>query len=347
MLRPYSLAQVRFELADEIGAEGKNSRVFVAYDPQLDARIVIKKVSKERMASVDEYFVESSLLYAGAHTNVLPILYACQDDEHVYLAMPYLRRGSLKAMLAAQSLSLREVITLSVQFLSGLHHIHSKRLIHFDIKPDNILISDRGEAVLSDFGLAKQMELSGRAGQDRIYSKMSPPEAFDNEEFTTRFDIYQAGLTLYRMCVGDGEFYRQFNTFVVNGALDRDLFRHAVRNEQFPNRGAFREHIPVGLRNTIRRSIKSDPAERFASALELANELAGLDGPLLDWRYKEAADAREWTKITEERCYRLRVTVDGACTATKRIGDGQEKRVNDFCGQIASRDIRRFLGEHE
>ncbi|AXY40863.1 serine/threonine-protein kinase [Halomonas sp. JS92-SW72] len=347
MLKPLSTAEVNFHLGEEIGAEGKNSQVYRARDVQLDAELAIKKVEKARLDDVDEFFQEASLLYLSSHTNVVPIHYACQDEDHIYLAMPFFENGSLKGRMAAGHLTVREVITYSTQFLSGLHNIHSKGLIHFDIKPDNILLSARGEAMLSDFGLAKQTAFGGRAGQDRIYGKMTPPEAFNAYEFTRHFDIYQAGLTIYRLAVGDSAFYEQFENFVENGVLNRDRFRHAVVNGQFPSCAQFPEHIPNRLITTIRTCLSRNPQERFHSASEIVNSFADIEGGFLDWRLSGQAGDREWTKKTGDRRLRLRVNADGTSEATRQIGDGQAKRVREYCQQALSRaDIKRFLREY-
>jgi eukaryotic-like serine/threonine-protein kinase len=183
--------------------------------------------------------------------------------------MPYYVNGSLKTLMAKQWLTVREIIVLGTQFLSGLHHIHSKRLIHFDIKPDNILISDRGEALISDFGLAKQMKFNGLADQDRMYGKMAPPEAFSTDEFSNKFDIFQVGLTLYRMSAGDQSFYQQYNEYIENGQLNRDRFRYAIRNGKFPDRKLLPEHIPSVLQTTINNCLKCDPTKRYSSILEV------------------------------------------------------------------------------
>ncbi|MES3675893.1 serine/threonine-protein kinase [Halomonas elongata] len=347
MLKPLSTAEVNFHLGHEIGAEGRNSQVFRARDVQLDAELAIKKIEKARLGDVDEFFQEASLLYLSSHTNVVPIHYACQDDEHIYLAMPFFENGSLKGRMATGHLTVREIISYSTQFLSGLHNIHSKGLIHFDIKPDNILLSARGEAMLSDFGLAKQTVFGGRAGQDRIYGKMTPPEAFNTDEFTRHFDIYQVGLTIYRLAVGNSVFYEQFENFVENGALNRHRFRHAVVNGQFPSCSQFPEHIPHRLITTIRTCLATPPQERFNSASEIVNSFADIEGELLDWRLSDQGGDREWTKTTGDRTLRLKVDAGGASEATRQIGGGQVRRVRDFCQQAISRaDIKRFLREY-
>lgn len=347
MLKPLSTAEVNFQLGDEIGADGKNSQVFRAHDVQLNATLAIKKIEKARLGDVGEFFQEASLLYLSSHTNVVPIHYACQDEDHIYLAMPFFENGSLKGLMAAGHLTVREIIIYSTQFLSGLHNIHSKGLIHFDIKPDNILLSARGEAMLSDFGLAKQTTFNGRAGQDRIYGKMTPPEAFSTDEFTRHFDIYQVGLTLYRMVVGDPAFYAQFENFVDNGVIDRHGFRHAVVNGQFPSLVEFPEHIPTRLITTIRTCLSGDPKNRFNSANEIVNSFADIEGALLDWRLSVQQGEREWIKIDGDRTLRLSVKADGTSVATRQIGDGQIRKVKDYCQHAISRaDIKRFLRDY-
>lgn len=347
MLKPYDRADLHFQLKNEIGAEGRNSKVFEAHDPQLDARLVIKKVPKSSMDAA-EYFRESSLLYGSAHSNVVPIHYACQDGQHIYLAMPFYSAGSLKALMARKALTIREIVIFSTQFLSGLHHIHSKRLVHFDVKPDNVLISDRKEALLSDFGLARPRDLNGVAGQDRIYGKMVPPEAFRTEAFDHRFDIYQVGLTLYRMCVGDVDFYSQYNAYVVNGSLDRTKFKHAVMNSQFPDlsTGKFAEHIPEKLITVIRRCLQTSPDDRYRSVIDVVNDLSPIEGELLDWQYVVDINQRSWSKSKEGTELTLKVDQTGQAEAHKCANGGSPRRIAAYCGLLNRQKIKQFLREN-
>lgn len=96
MLNTTRTAELSFHIDQEIGQEGKNSRVYTATDLQLKAEVVVKKMMKADFADIDEYFIESSLLHLSSHPNVVPIYYACQDEEHVFLAMPHFKNGSLK-----------------------------------------------------------------------------------------------------------------------------------------------------------------------------------------------------------------------------------------------------------
>ncbi|WP_129640710.1 serine/threonine-protein kinase [Peristeroidobacter agariperforans] len=344
MLKPYKRAEVSFELRKNIGHEGKNSEVHLAYDPNLDAEIVIKRVLKSEL-DVPAYFSESQLLYKSGHPNVVPILYASEDADCIYLAMPYFRRGSLNAALSKRFLTVREVIRYATHFLAGLHNVHSKGLVHFDVKPDNILLTDRDEAVLSDFGLAKQLNLNGVAEQDRSYFKMQPPEFFNDQEFDARFDIYQVGVTLYRLINGNSMFYDQFGTYGDQANFDFQQFRFDVINERFPDRAHHLEHVPARLRNVIKKCLKSDRSERYKSSTDVVSDLASIGGADLDWRYEPGMDGcRQWTKVQADREIRLRVDGTMQSHAEKRCGDGPFRRIKAFCmDSISDQEIRQFL----
>jgi serine/threonine protein kinase len=346
VLAPYNKAEVSFRLDKEIGQEGANSKTYVAHDEHLDAEIVIKKVPLGGVGSIDQYFEESRILYMSAHPNVVQVYYACKDPSHIYIAMPYYQRGSLNTLMNSRFLTVREIVTLGCQIAAGLHNIHSKRLVHFDIKPDNVLLSDRGEALVSDFGLSRRTSTSGKAEQDRLYFKMCPPEAYKSVEHDARFDIYQFGLTLYRMCVGNAEFYQQFNAFAPSSNFDVNSFKVAVRNGQFPDRSQLPEHIPARLRTVISECLHDDPAQRTQAAVEVANGLAQVDEKL-DWKYSISPTGhREWVRFQDEMQYRITVAPDGSSYAQKGKTGGKLSRITNYCSSsITSASLKKFLKE--
>lgn len=347
MLKPLNRAEVTFDIIREIGADGQNSRTYVSRDHQLDAEIVIKQIEKAKLRSPDNFFDESKALYASAHPNVVQIHYACQDADSIYLAMPYYRKGSIKSLITGRHMTVREIVTAGCQVLSALHNIHSKGLIHFDVKPDNILLSDRGEALLSDFGLAKQMNYSGVALQDRHYVKMMPPEATRGDRFDIRFDIFQFGLTLYRMANGNAAFAKQFAKYNIGAKFDRQAFRNDIRNGTFPDRKAFSPHIPRKLRRIVRKCIETDPKSRYATAIEVANALAEIDGPHLDWRLIESPDKKRWEKNENGTKYEFVVFNDGMSECYKTVSEGRPRRVKEGCvSSITVKQIEAFLGSY-
>jgi len=345
MLRPHRRAELGFEYINEIGQHGQNSRTYIAQDHQLGAEIVIKELAKAHLDAA-RYFGEAQSLYASSHPNVVQVHYACEDNDHVYVAMPFYKKGSIKDLLAARFLTVREIVTLSCQVLAGLQHVHSKRLVHFDVKPDNVLLSDRGEALLSDFGLARPLGPGGVAEQDVFYLKIQPPEGFGGVAFPRTYDIYQIGLLLYRMCNGNEEFYRQFDVFRPGGVFDRNAYRVAVVNGQFPNRQTFLPHIPERLRRVIRKCLETDPSNRYSSALEVANGLADIQGATLDWQYSRKADGDRWEKRSNDVLYEFERADNRSTTCYKTRDGGARRRVGDGCQQaMTDRQVRTFLGD--
>lgn len=257
--------------------------------------------------------------------------------------MPLYSRGSVKGLMAAGHLTTREVVRLGCQVLSGLHNIHSKGLIHFDIKPDNILLSARGEALLSDFGLAKQMQL-GLARPNGLYVRMAPPEATGNQPFDLRFDIYQIGLTLYRMLVGNEAFDQQFARFRnPAGDIDMPALGAEIVAGTFPDRGAFDEHVPAKLRKVIVKCLSPNPDDRFSSALAVANALAAVDDSL-DWRLLKGAVNKTWIKNEGGTEKRFVVNQDGSTAFTTTTNGGQARRKKDLCRpRMTRRDIEGVL----
>lgn len=329
MLKPYRKAELAFETIREIGSDGRNSKTFLVNDMQIGAEIVVKQIAKDSLGSTEDYFAEAKALYASAHQNVVQLHYACEDDDHVFIAMPFYAAGSIKGVLAHRHLTVREIVCLGCQTLSGLHNIHSKGLIHFDIKPDNILLSPRREALLSDFGLAKQTKL-GLAEPDGLYIRMAPPEAVSGPPYKLTFDIYQIGLTLYRMCVGPAEFERQFSRFIGLTGVNQVALGQALQRGEFPDRRGLPAHIPSRLETVIMKCLKVDPDERYQSALAVANALAGVDS-CLDWEFVDHPVNRIWRKVVDGKEHRFTVNQDGATDFVTIQPGGNRRRKTDAC----------------
>lgn len=333
----YSRAEVEFEYKKEIGQDGKNSRAYLAHDKYLDAELVIKEMAQSSFENRDAFFAESRLLYKAAHAHVVQIQYACACETNIYLALPFYKNGSLKDFSKNNKLTMREIVRFSIQTCSGLHNIHSKGLIHFDIKPDNILLSDRLEALVSDFGLAKAMGLNYMATPAQMYTKHMAPEYFTETEFTSQYDIYQLGLTIYRLIVGETEFNIQIAAFA-----SFDEFKGAILTEAFPRRLSL-EHIPSRLKSIVEHCLKVDRNERYDSALEVANDLAQIDDKTLDWMYEIDDGTRRWRKVTPTHEYLLEIDRNGTSVAQKKTTAGNWSRIRESCGGLTTAAIKRFL----
>jgi len=313
----------------QIGAgQGMNSEVFLCHDPQLDGEIVIKEVPVSHFSMPDEFFSEAQRLYANKHPRVVPLHYACRDADKIRIAMPFFANGSLQDKINQGPLSIRQVIWWAQQFLSGLHYIHSNGFIHFDIKPSNILIHDDASVMISDFGQARPTNHLGVGEIPPMYPGHLTPEFFQFSMATKQSDIYQVGLTLYRMCNGDDLFKSQMP------ATGQEL-RDQILNGTFPNRNKFLPHVPNRLRRVIRKALKVNPAERQQTAMELMNELGQVNS-LLDWEYSKHGENCYWQRKGENHEYHIQMIKNASNQwfiegFTIRLDNKQKRAKTDWC----------------
>ncbi|MFZ4452103.1 serine/threonine-protein kinase [Salibacterium aidingense] len=287
---------LNIEMYNKIGdEEGKNSEVWVARDTQLEQGLILKKITKKSLdqQDVNDYFTEAKLLNTSKHPHIMPIYYSAEDGENVYITMPYCSKGSLNSILEKRFLTSREIIRYTLDLLSGLLFIHIKGLLHLDIKPTNVMIDDTNKALLTDFGLSKYLNENGFAEQRRQYVAHRSPEAYITTDKTIQDDIYQAGLTLYRMCNGNAEFKNQLEYLKNNSANDGEIIKK-IQKGQFPDRKAYLPHIPKRLQKVINKMLHTDIDKRYQDVLDIINDLSKID-ETLDWWYEEKECLYKWT----------------------------------------------------
>lgn len=333
----FTQTNLDFKLIKKIG-NGGEGEVYKANDRQLNSIVAIKKVPIKEFKKESQYFEEAKKINLTKHNNIVPIKYGCKDAEFIYIAMPLYENGTLKKLMDTRFLSSREIIKYSLQFLAGLNHIHVKKLLHFDIKPENILITKSNQAVISDFGLA---EYTGRYGFSKINGTteiLAPPEFFVQKEHNVKYDIYQAGITLYRMCVGDKIFLNQVNdAHLKKGVTHRDNFIDALSKGKFPSRSSHFEHIPVALKKIINNAINPEPDNRYNSVLEMMNDLAGIDKAddwILDTDFKTY---QRWLKPN----YEVICTYNGTDWNVKATKNGRRKTA--FCDSKLNNNDKKTL----
>jgi serine/threonine protein kinase len=293
---------VDFEKMVPLNSEGKNSTVYTFYDKQLGENFIVKKIEKQLIfddlhdLNEDNLFYESCILYKVKHPNIMEIQYASQDDNCVYMVMPLCKKGSLNSIINNRYLTVREIVKYSLEFLSGLHYVHANKLIHFDIKPTNILINDNGKAILTDFGLSKYININGLASPNKAYCAHIPPEYFDYNLLSSKSDIYQAGITMYRMCNGNEIFDEQYLKYYSD-------IENSIKQGKFPDRKYYLPHIPLKLKQIINKCMSIDPDERYETVLDIINDLAKVEKNL-DWVYEIIDDDHQiWKKLNESKTH--------------------------------------------
>ncbi len=274
-------SQFNLDIIKKINSEGVNSALYLVKDTQLDSNFILKQIDKNNFNEVSRYFEESKKIYNLKHPNIVNINMASYDDEYIYITMPYYRKGSLYNLIKNENLSIRKIIKYSLDFLSAVEYIHNKEIVHCDIKPNNILISDKDRAVITDFGSALYLDSLGNARLKNVYYKHIAPEQCTSSCINKKLDIYQIGTTLYRMCNGNEEYNNQLKRY-----KDLNSIKIACANGRFPVRKKYLPHIPKSMIDIIEKCIRVNPNERYENVVDIMNDLAQIHENL-DWNYNK------------------------------------------------------------
>jgi eukaryotic-like serine/threonine-protein kinase len=346
----FTINSVRAHLVLEkwknIGGEGRNSKVWTALDKQLDEVVVLKEITKKSLdqQKVLDYFLESKMLNEANHPHVMPVRYAAEDDDNIYITMPFYNNGSINKKIEHKMLSVREIVKYSLDFLNGLMFIHIKGLLHLDIKPTNIVINDFDRAVITDFGLSRYLDENGFASQPLLYRYHRSPESLETEERTVLDDIYQAGLTMYRMAYGNQTFHSQFEFLMHQHAGDLSKVFPYIKKGDFPNRSHSLPHISNRLRKIIIKAMHHNPDRRYQTVLDLINDLAKVE-ELLDWEFSVNTDNSEfcWSIVKEKSIIEINLeqqNADWLVSGRKAIKrSGKSQNISMANGNFSTLDL--------
>lgn len=328
---------LKLEIIGDIGGEeGKNSEVKRARDHQLGADFAVKIIPKVKLikdfGSDDEnlFFQEAKMIYRNQHPNIVKIQHATSCDHNVYFTMPFYKNGSLNSLIDKKFLTVREIIKFSLEFLSGVHYIHTNNLYHFDVKPTNILINDNGKAMLTDFGLSRYTDNYGVAKYSKFYLSHFPAECIGTDVATKHADIYQAGLTMYRMCNGNIDFHNQYEHWKKQNKL-----ADAISKEKFPER-SYLPHIPIKLRKAINKALKSNPDDRYQTIIDMMNDISKIEENLDTRFYQENDSTWTWEKNNESSTHfdkvSIKVNTNGIITEGFKIrfSDGKATNISNL-----------------
>lgn len=304
---------IQFKKGKEIGQNGFNSQVFEAYELNLKRTIAIKKILKKDLKT--NYYEEAVLLNESQHPNVVAVHYAGEgkalnkdglECDYVYLAMPLYKNGSLQEVIKKET-TLIELFKYVFGILNGMLHIHTKGVLHLDLKPDNILLSDKFDALITDFGVATQFDIdtSFTKTKKNLFLFLNAPETIAKKEVAIQSDIYQIGILLYLL-------FNKIDLKVIQQKFDLSIdetrietvksIKTAIQNDTlYPK--VFAEHIPDKVKKIILKCMKTNPNDRYKSVEEIRNEFASIkecDERLL-WVYVISNNEKIWTRTIDSK----------------------------------------------
>ena len=347
----------RYELRDLAGSGGM-ADVYLAFDRVLDRHVAIK-LPKARYAS-DEEFVERFRREAKSaaslsHPHIVPIFdWGEAEDGTHYITMEYLPGGTLKDRIISKGvLPARTAAAVALQVGEALRAAHEHGVIHRDIKPHNILITDSGHVKVADFGIARAAETTTISDHGDILGTphyISPEQAM-GEPVSSASDLYSLGVVLYEMLTGRVP-------FEVESLSDLPA-AHAGGAPPHPRE--LNPKIPEGTDAVVMRLLCRDPNDRYASANQLINDLkrvwdglfpvissadeettAALGTPALSTLAAQAPGAtgpyrRKWFPIVAAFALLALLSAVGTTTGWNVLRDSGAARISEILGGAPGR----------
>jgi tRNA A-37 threonylcarbamoyl transferase component Bud32 len=259
----------RYALSELLGAGGM-AEVFLAHDRMLDRDLALK-VLKEHYAK-DKRFVrrfrkEARSAAALNHPNVVQVYdQGRSEDGRLYIAMEHVPGGNLKDLITRRGpLDPAEAARLASQVAEALGAAHERAIVHRDVKPQNVLIDEAGEAKVADFGIALAASSSTTSGTNRVFgtaSYMAPEQAM-GERVGPASDLYSLGVVLYEMLTGVVPFEAESPLATAMKHVTEQPLPPRKRNPSVPEE---MDALVMGL-------LAKNPENRYGSAAELVEDL--------------------------------------------------------------------------
>ena len=266
MLQEGFILGERYEILERIGSGGM-AYVYKAKDTKLNRYVAIKVLRKENYD--DELFVRKFDAEAEAtamltHPNIVSIYDSAFTDGFHYIVMELAEGMTLKRYIRRYGrLSARETVDISIQIARGLEAAHERKIVHRDIKPQNILVSDSGMVKITDFGIAKAATGDTISSANMGSVHYLSPEQAKGGYVDNRSDIYSLGITMYEMATGRVPF---------DGENSVAIALMHIKNDMVPPREYFPD-IPESLQRIILKCTSKMLINRYQNASQLIEDL--------------------------------------------------------------------------
>jgi serine/threonine-protein kinase len=258
----------RYRLDEKIGAGGMSS-VYRAFDPTLERWVAIKLMHRDISHDPDQlerFRREARAVARLNHPHVVTVIDAGEDEGAPYIVFEYVEGETLKDRIRRLGrLPVSEAVAYAIEIGRALEAAHASRLVHRDVKPQNVLIDRDGRAKVTDFGIARSLESQGLTATGRVLGTtdyVSPEQALGHE-VTGQSDIYSLGIVLYEMLTGEVPFKADTQVAVA--------MQHV--RDPLPDVQRRRPEISAALAAVVERSTAKETQNRYPDVGEMVHDL--------------------------------------------------------------------------
>jgi len=261
----------QYQIVAPLGQGGMAS-VYKAFQPSME-RYVALKILPRHLASDPQFMgrfeQEAKVIAKLQHPHILPVFDYGEAEGFTYIAMPFVETGTLSELLQGQPLPFEQIRSIISQVGDALDYAHSRGIVHRDIKPSNILIDQRGNCLLADFGIAKMIEgtteFTKTGGIVGTPAYMSPEQGL-GETPDGRSDIYSLGVVLFEMATGRPPYNAETPMAVVIKHIHAPL----------PLPRSINPQIPDALERVLLKSLSKNRDDRYATAGEFVQAIQSI-----------------------------------------------------------------------
>ncbi|OBI82427.1 protein kinase [Mycobacterium sp. 1245805.9] len=266
-----TLLDGRYRVESRI-ASGGTSTVYRGLDVRLDRPVAVK-VMDSRYAGDDQFLtrfqLEARTVARLKNPGLVAVYDQGMDARHPFLVMELIEGGTLRELLAERGpMPPHAVAAVLRPVLGGLAAAHRAGLVHRDVKPENVLISDDGDVKIADFGLVRAVAAAGITSTSVILGTAAylSPEQVRDGNAGPRSDVYSAGILTYEVLTGRTPFTGDSALSIAYRRLDTDV----------PAPSAAIAGVPTQFDDLVARATARDPADRYADAIEMGADLAAI-----------------------------------------------------------------------